>query len=181
MSQAPSTPISPQMNMGEILAQYPSAKRALFQKFHIGGCSSCGYALTDTLQEVLINHNRPQALDEAIEQIYESARVDEMMQISPADLKKELAAGTDWKLIDVREEYETQEEPMPNSEVLTQEVAHAMLQQWPKDTKIVFFCSVGSRSLEAASYFKGHGLPNVKSLKGGMQVWLSEAASLTTA
>ena len=177
MSQAPSIEISPTMTMEEILSNYPSAKRALFQKFHIGGCSSCGYAMSDTLEEVLINHNKAQATGDAIEQIYESARVDEMMQISPAELKKELADGNEWKLIDVREDYETQEQPMPNSEVLTQEVARDMLQKWPRETKIAFFCSVGSRSLEAASYFKGHGLPNVKSLKGGIQRWLAEVES----
>jgi len=30
--------------MGEVLEAYPSAQRALFRGYHIGGCNSCGYA-----------------------------------------------------------------------------------------------------------------------------------------
>ena len=52
------TEIKPEMTMGEILTHYPSAKRALFQKYHIGGCSSCGFAMEDTLTEVFVNHRR---------------------------------------------------------------------------------------------------------------------------
>lgn len=174
MSEVQTKPISPDTRMEEILAHYPSAKRALFQKFHIGGCSSCGYQMSETLEEVLINHNRANMVSEAIEQIYESARVDEMMQISAEQLRAELA---DWKLIDVRDEFEAETQPMPGSEFLSQELAYEMMQKWPRDTKIVFFCSHGHRSLEAASYFKGHGLPNVKSLKGGMESWLAAPAN----
>ena len=29
--------------MGEVLEAYPSAQRALFGRYHIGGCDSCGY------------------------------------------------------------------------------------------------------------------------------------------
>ncbi len=174
MSEATIKTITPDMTMQDILTHYPSAKRALFQKFHIGGCSSCGYSLSETLEEVLVNHNRAQAVNQAIEQIYESARVDEMMQIAPGELRQEMAGGIEWKLIDVREDYEAEEQPMPGSEMLTQELAYTMMQKWPRDTRIVFFCSHGQRSLEAASYFKGHGLPNVKSLKGGMERWLAE-------
>lgn len=35
--------------MGEVLEAYPSAQRALFRRYHIGGCNSCGYAPGDTL------------------------------------------------------------------------------------------------------------------------------------
>ena len=43
--------------MGEVLEAYPSAQRALFQRYHIGGCNSCGYQPGDTLEEVARRHN----------------------------------------------------------------------------------------------------------------------------
>ena len=46
-----------------------------------------------------------------------------------------------------------------------------------KNTEVIFYCHHGIRSLEAASYFKGHGLPNVKSLKGGIESYTMEVDS----
>src|SRR5262245_49537898 len=91
--------INPQMQMAEIMNIYPGAKRALFQKYHIGGCNSCGFAPTDTLEQVFIKHNRPTETGNAVEWIYESARVDADMQISPKDLKAALDAGEEWKVV----------------------------------------------------------------------------------
>src|SRR5690242_13586866 len=42
--------------MEHVLKVFPSAQRTLFQKYHIGGCSSCGYMPTDTLDKVARNH-----------------------------------------------------------------------------------------------------------------------------
>ena len=154
--------INPEMTMMEIMDIYPGAKRALFQKYHIGGCSSCGFAPTDSLEEVFIKHNRPDSVGEAIDYIYESARVDEEMQIDPTELKSKLDAGETWKVIDVREPFEIQLAELPGSEMLTREMAYEILHKWEKDTNIVFYCHVGQRSLEAASYFKGQGKANRK-------------------
>lgn len=166
--------ISHEMQMQDIMEVYPGAKRALFQKYHIGGCNSCGFSPSDTLKEVFVKHNRPGEVDSAIAWIYESARVDEEMQVEPAQLKAELDAGQPWKIVDVRDEMEAEIVTLPGSELITRELAYEILQKWPKDTKIAFYCHSGVRSLEAASYFKGHGLPNVKSLKGGIDRWAVE-------
>src|SRR6516165_2468730 len=42
--------------MEHVLKVFPSAQRALFQKYHIGGCSSCGYMPQDTLDKVSRDH-----------------------------------------------------------------------------------------------------------------------------
>ena len=39
--------------MGEVLQAYPSAQRALFRKYHIGGCNSCGYEISDLSPEAM--------------------------------------------------------------------------------------------------------------------------------
>ena len=35
--------IGSESTMGEVLDVYPGARRALFKKYHIGGCSGCGF------------------------------------------------------------------------------------------------------------------------------------------
>mgnify|MGYP006426854403 FL=1 len=49
--------ITSEMTMEVILDAFPSARRALFQRYHIGGCTSCAYELSDSLAEVCKNKN----------------------------------------------------------------------------------------------------------------------------
>ena len=42
--------------MEQVLNVYPSAQRALFQRYHVGGCSSCGFQPNDTLEAVCVSH-----------------------------------------------------------------------------------------------------------------------------
>jgi len=58
--------IGPNTTMAEILDAYPSAKVGLFQRYHIGGCASCGYQPRDTLQEVCATHDIADPLDAVI-------------------------------------------------------------------------------------------------------------------
>ena len=51
MTTAP-TALDPQLPMRDLLAVYPGAQRALFRKYHVGGCSSCGFAPTETLAQI---------------------------------------------------------------------------------------------------------------------------------
>ena len=43
---------------------------------------------------------------------------------------------------------------------------------WDRGTLIIFVCHHGIRSLDAAAYFAGHGLENVRSLRGGIELEL---------
>ena len=52
-----SSTINAASTMQEVLAAYPSAHRGLFTRYHIGGCGSCGYQPTDTLEQVAQKHN----------------------------------------------------------------------------------------------------------------------------
>ena len=38
--------------MREVLENFPGAQRALFRRYHIGGCSSCGFSPDETLAQV---------------------------------------------------------------------------------------------------------------------------------
>jgi len=73
--------------------------------------------------------------------------------------------------VDVRSREEWDAVHIEGSEFLTQELMQQMMTDWPKDREIVFMCHHGVRSLDAASYFAGHGFSNVKSLSGGIDAW----------
>ena len=38
--------------MREVLEIFPGAQRALFRRYHIGGCSSCGFSPDETLAQL---------------------------------------------------------------------------------------------------------------------------------
>jgi rhodanese-related sulfurtransferase len=157
------------MTMEEILSKVPSAQRALFQRYHVGGCSSCGFQPTDTLAKVCKDHN---LLDTngVVQTIKNSHETDQQMQIEPTDVKAWIDAGEDFSFIDVR----------PAEEIAIASIAHAepldfsnseKYMQLPKDRKIVFSCRSGVRSMDVASYFLGHGFTKVYSMRGGILAW----------
>ena len=44
----------------------------------------------------------------------------------------------------------------------------------PKDTKLVFYCHTGVRSLGAAEHFRVEGFTDVHNLEGGIDAWSRE-------
>lgn len=164
--------ISGKSSMEEVMGAYPSARRALFQRYHIGGCSSCGFQPDDTLQEVLANHN-VMDVEDTIEYIKESQKVDDRVKIAPQELQG-LLKTNGVKLMDVRDEWEYDIAHIEGAQLLTRPLIQQIMDEWAKDTLMVFSCHRGVRSLDAASYFIGHGFTNVRSLDGGIDRWAAE-------
>jgi rhodanese-related sulfurtransferase len=54
--------------------------------------------------------------------------------------------------------------------LVTEDLAREIM-TWPREVSMVFYCHTGKRSMDAASYFAGHGFKNVKSLTGGIDAW----------
>lgn len=172
MSVTTKKDITKNSTMQEILESYPSAQRALFQRYHVGGCSSCGFQPSDTLEKVCANHNLLD-IDEVIQYIQKSQEVDEKSQISAREVA-ELWNKKVVKLLDVRGENERALAKIEGVPTVDQELAQEIISNWPKDTPLVFHCHHGIRSLDAASYFIGHGFTNVKSMIGGIDAWSEE-------
>ena len=166
MSQAT---ITPDMKMEEILRLFPSAQRALFQRYHVGGCSACAFQPTETLAEVCKDHN---ILDVrgVIEHLERSDEVDRRMQVDAREVQGWLAAGQDLFFLDVRMPQEREHAPFVHAEPLDYQNNQQYL-ALPKDTRIVFACQDGQKSLDVAAYFAGHGFANVRSLRGGIDAW----------
>jgi rhodanese-related sulfurtransferase len=155
--------------MDQILERAPSAQRALFQRYHIGGCSSCGFQPTDTLAQVCKDHN---ILDvaEVVRTIERSEEVDRKVQVTPKQVKAWLDAGEDFSFIDVRTPEELAIARIPQAEPLDFNNPTKYM-SLPKDRRLVFSCRSGVRSLDVAAYFIGHGFQNVHSMSGGILAW----------
>ena len=167
--------ITKRSTMQAVLEAYPSAQRALFRRFHIGGCHSCGYQPEDILEEVAHRHNLTD-LDEVIGFIEYAEQTDRRILVSPREVAAALVSDNPLQLVDVRAPEEWELARIQGATLNTEELAHDMM-RWPKETRIVFYCHLGQRSLDAASYFAGHGFKNVQSMTGGIDAWSLEVDS----
>ena len=143
------------------------------RRYHIGGCSSCGFAPDDRLRDVLARHNQL-GVDEVIEYIKTSHAEDQRLQIQPRELAEALKSRAGPRLLDVRSPEEQAIVTLDGAIPVTRELVQEMMTTWPKDTPIVTYCHRGIRSLEAASYLIGHGFTNVRSLAGGIDAWAEQ-------
>ena len=169
-----SAAIDPDITMGELLEQFPGAQRAMFRKYHIGGCSSCGFSQDETLAGVCARNDNVD-VNEAIEHIIASDAADRAMQIEPLDLQLRLASGEKINLLDVRTREEFDAVQLPNARLFTQELMQEIQTTWSRDDLLVIYDHKGTRSLDAAAYFQGHGFTNVKTLRGGIDAYSAEA------
>ena len=164
--------ITPDMTMEQILAIAPAAQRALFQRYHVGGCSACGFQPTDTLAQVCKDHNLLD-LQDVIRTILRADEVDRSCQVEPTQVKAWLDAGEELTFLDVRPPGELDSAPLLEAEPLDFANSESYM-ALPKDRRIVFACKDGQRALDVASYFIGHGFTNVWSLRGGILAWAAD-------
>ena len=162
--------------MQELLVQFPGAQRALFRKYHIGGCASCGFSPEETLAGVCARNDNLN-VDEVIEHIVASEEAERALQIDPRDLSDRIAAGEPIYLLDVRTREEFEAVKLPGAHLFTQELMQDILANTDRRNLFVVYDHTGARSMDAAAYFQGHGFGNVKSLRGGIDAWSAEVDS----
>jgi len=165
--------IDPTITMRELLEQFPGAQRALFRKYHIGGCSSCGFSPDETLAAVCARNDNLK-VEEVIDHIVTSNTADRAMQIEPRELGNRLDNGEKIHLLDVRTREEHEAVKIDNARLFTQELMPEILSTWPRENLLVIYDHQGTRSMDAAAYFQGQGFENVKSLRGGIDAWSVE-------
>jgi rhodanese-related sulfurtransferase len=166
-------PLTGDTTMGELLQLYPGAQRALFARYHIGGCRSCGFQPAETLAQVCErNENIPVA--EAVAHIQESYQADSSLQISPADFAKLRNARTDVKVLDVRTREEHEAVAIPGSELVTQDLVQEVFSSWDKAAPLIIYDHTGDRAMDATAYFLGHGFSEAKCLAGGIDAYSIE-------
>jgi len=167
------TSLDPQITMRELLQLYPGAQRALFRRYHIGGCSSCGFQPEETLEGVCLRNNAL-SVPEVVDHIMASHEEDLRLQITPTELAAALKNDPEAKLIDVRTREEFDAVHVEGAIFFTQELMQEFLMKGDRRALLAIMDHQGTRSMDAAAYFAGHGFENVKSVRGGIDAWSQE-------
>ena len=165
--------ITPQSTMREVLEAFPGAQRALFRRYHVGGCSSCGFQLEETLEQVC-RRNDDLNVAEVLDHIKTSHEEDEKVLISPKDLAEWLPQDKSVRLVDVRSREEFEAVHIERSKLLSQDVMREIMSDGSNTRPLVVIDHQGRQALDAAAYFMGHGLQNVRCLRGGIDAWAQE-------
>ena len=159
--------------MQEVLAEFPGAQRALFRRYHIGGCSSCGFQPEETLA-ALCARNANLNVDEVMAHIRESHEADVKMQIAPAELADAKKRDPNLRVVDIRTREEHEAARIDGAVLFSQDLMQEMLGRWKREDPLIIVDHQGKKSMDAAAYFSGHGFQNVRALRGGIDAWSRE-------
>jgi rhodanese-related sulfurtransferase len=165
--------ITPQSSMRDVLEVFPGAQRALFRRYHIGGCSSCGFSPDETLAQVCARNGNLDAA-EVMAHIQSSHEQDAKLLIGPEELAELLKSDPSVHLVDIRSREEFQAVHINGSVLLSQDVMRELMASGSNTKPIVVVDHQGKNGLDAAAYFIGHGLQNVRCLRGGIDAWSLE-------
>ncbi len=154
--------------MSLILETLPGARRALFARYHLGGCQSCAFSNEETLADLCGRSELP--ADEVLEHLLTSHVHDSAMWIEPAKVKETL---TEMRLLDTRTREEHEAVVIPGSEFLTQELQQQLF-AGDSQVKILLYDHSGRAVLDQVAWFRGHGLQETYALRGGIDAWSRE-------
>jgi rhodanese-related sulfurtransferase len=154
--------------MGAILETLPGAKRALFARYHLGGCQSCAFSNEETLAVLCGRSELPVA--EVLEHLLSSHAHDLEMLMEPADAREKLPS---LRLIDIRTREEHEAVAIFGSEFFTQDLQQQLFAGDP-ETMILLYDHSGRNVLDQVAWFRGHGLKQTFGLRGGIDAWSRE-------
>jgi len=157
--------------MGELMEEMPGARRALFAKYHLGGCQSCAFDDAETLSD-LCKRAEIDA-DEALGHLLKSHEHDLTMLIGPSELKSKIDGGEAIRWLDVRTREEYEAVKILNAEFFTQEIQENFFKERPGGL-IVLYDHTGKYVLDQVAWFRGHGVENAFGLTGGIDAWSRE-------
>ena len=159
--------------MSGVLDAFPGAQRALFRRYHIGGCSSCGFQPTETLAQVC-ERNGNLNVTEVLTHIRSSHEQDAKILIEPKELAALRQQDTTVRLLDVRSREEFETVHIEGSALMSQDTMRQIRGEGTNTRPLVIVDHQGKNALDAAAYFVGHGLQNVRCLRGGIDAWAQE-------
>jgi rhodanese-related sulfurtransferase len=165
--------ITPNSTMRDVSHAYPGAQRALFRRYHIGGCSSCAFSPDETLEQVCARNGGLNPA-EVLEHLKTSHEEDARVFIEASELSDLLKSSPSVRLVDVRSREEFEAVHIANSQLLSQDVMRQIMSDGSNTSPLVLIDHQGKQALDAAAYFMGHGLQNVRCLKGGIDAWAEQ-------
>lgn len=154
--------------MAEILEILPGAQRAIFARYHLGGCQSCAFANDETLADLCRRSEIP--ADEVLAHLLASHAHDAAMWLEPA------VANTrrdEFRFIDLRTREEHEAVCISKSEFFTQELQQQLF-AGDSAAKILLYDHTGRNALDQVAWFRGHGLNETYAMLGGIDAWSRE-------
>ena len=95
--------------------------------------------------------------------------------IAIAELRKRISSGEQINLIDVREEWEYEEQNIGGRLIPLTSIPVRLSELEPiKDQEIIVHCRTGNRSHQAQMYLESQGFANVRNVPGGIVAYLTE-------
>ena len=157
--------------METILAALPGARRALFARYHLGGCQSCAFSNQETLAQL----GERSGLDagEVLAHLQASHEHDLELLMEPANALSQLDS---LRLIDIRTREEYEAVAIPGSEFFTQDLQQQLFAGDPQ-ARILLYDHSGRDVLDRVAWFRGHGLQETYGLRGGIDAWSREIDS----
>jgi len=168
--------IGPESTMAELLGAFPGARRALFAQYHIGGCSSCAFSPEETVAQ-LCARNEDLPVEEVLQHVRDTHDEDAQILISPQALSTMLASDKPPRLLDIRTREEFDAVRLEGAELFTQDLVQDAFANWDNAAPVVIYDHTGTRCLDAAAYFIGHGFDAVSALEGGIDAYSRQVDS----
>ena len=97
------------------------------------------------------------------------------IEVTPAELRRELASARPPVLVDVREPMEWELVRITGARLAPLSRLPGLAHGLDPHADIVTYCHHGVRSLQAATFLRSVGLPRVRSLAGGIDAWARES------
>ena len=94
--------------------------------------------------------------------------------IEPKELADWLARDKSVRLLDVRSREEFDSVHLEGAVLMSQPVMQEIMAEGTNSRPLVIIDHQGRQGLDAAAYFLGHGLRNVRCLRGGIDAWSVE-------
>ena len=130
--------LTPRTVMADVLAMFPGAQRALFRRYHIGGCSSCAFQPSETLEE-LCRRNNGLDVEEVMAHLASAHEQDELLMLDPAEVDALRKAGQKIKLLDIRTREEWEAVKIEGAVRMSQETMQDILGRWsPEDLLVIY-------------------------------------------
>ena len=165
--------MTPDSAMSAVLEVFPGAQRALFRRYHIGGCSSCGFQPAETLAQVCARNGNLNVV-EVLDHIRTSHEQDAKILLTPAELAELRKQDPALRILDVRSREEFEAVNISGSVLMSQDVMRQIMADGSNTRPLVIVDHQGKKAMDAAAYFMGHGLQNVRCLRGGIDAWAQE-------
>jgi len=156
--------------MGGLMAAMPGARRALFAKYHLGGCQSCAFDEAETLGDLCARAELDAG--EVLAHLLESHEHDLTMLMQPA----QIAAREDVTFIDVRTREEFEAVKITGARFFNPELQEEIFKGKPGGL-VALYDHTGKYVLDQVAWFRGHGIENAFGMKGGIDAWSREVDS----